>query len=220
MSPRCPLFVLVIALAACQPAEISHTGSSQASSVVATESDYLALSDQAGLLALYYAQSGQPIPYDAFAELLSEQYRNTSNSFKRQALLETLSPQIDALVAQRQAKPCFTLKVRLQLGHFDLQQRQFPLSGLEADTQFAFLPGGVAITQASPPIRAYRPHDEAMAHRIEEHISQNGAAYAYPATTWWCSSGVTQQQGRKLLQARLLRIQIHDVLAAPIEILP
>ncbi|TJZ73201.1 hypothetical protein [Chitiniphilus eburneus] len=211
---------LVVALSACHPATPVQpaplAASARESAPVRNAASYPLLDDQAGLMALYYGQARLPVPYERMAEAMSNDYRETSNSFQRRSLLDALTPQIDALLTRWQSQSCFSLKSRVSFSHFDLNQRVFRVSGLEAPMQFAFESGRYAIVLNNPPPHEYRPASEQLARRIEDVITRNGATFAYPVTLRLCARGVRDIADRNLVVANLEHADVLDLTKNPL----
>lgn len=58
-------------------------------------STYVNVDSGIQLAYLYYAVSGLPTDYEKLAEISSQDYRSTTDSFKKKDILDTLKPQID-----------------------------------------------------------------------------------------------------------------------------
>jgi hypothetical protein len=105
----------------------------------------------------------------------------------------------------------------VQLGHFDLKNNVFPISGLETSTQLAFDNGNYALMQNSQKsIHQYQPASQQQAREIEDVISKNGAAYSYPARLYLCAQGVRDLDGKYIITASLHKIEIDEVKEQPL----
>ncbi|MCA7889048.1 hypothetical protein LGM58_38365 [Burkholderia contaminans] len=118
------------AAAASAAAAISNVALPQADASMPLD-HYLKVDDAGQQLALFYAVSGEPVDYEKAAEAISLDYRNTTDVFKRKALLGQIKPKIDAQVAAFKNNRYVMLSWGTgQLGHYDMAGQFFPVNGL------------------------------------------------------------------------------------------
>jgi hypothetical protein len=77
---------------------------------------------------LYYALAILPVDYEKMAGIVSQEYRSTSDAFRKHELLEALKPRVDATIAGYRQNRYFRVSMRGSLNHYDFSTRSFPLS--------------------------------------------------------------------------------------------
>jgi len=91
--------------------------------------NYINLTSGNQLMFLYYALSGMPPDYSKIAGLYSKDYRSTSDTFKQQDILKTLTPQIDAsIAAAKSQRYLIWTEDYSPVGHYDFGKKAFPLN--------------------------------------------------------------------------------------------
>lgn len=101
-------------------------------------SSYRKLGDNnADAMFLYQAVSSLPPDYEKLANGISKEFRDTSDSFRKQELLVALKPQMEQLIAQAKASPYgyITLKYNNNLEAYDFQRKGFPVFSFGENTQ-------------------------------------------------------------------------------------
>lgn len=209
-----------LCLAACQPVQSTDTLSASPPAVNLVQPDargFMPLESQVELMALYYNISALPLPTERMAEALSNDYRETRNSFQRQELLNALEPRITQLMRTWQNQRCIQMKSRVQLGHFDLKNNLFPIYGLEASSMLALDNSNYALMlNSTRNIHQYQPETQQQAREIEEVISKNGAAYSYPVRLYLCAQGVRDSEGKYIITASMHKIEIDELKEQPL----
>lgn len=139
---------------------------------------YVMLTDSAQLMYLYAAFSGMPPDYDKMASVISQDYRATSDEFKKHDMLAALKPKIDAGIADAKAHPYVTfISNNPQIGHYDFQRKVFPVGDdlfrpngserFQGAYQYELtVTNGQVFQQLNVP-------DESLAKSIETLVSQN-----------------------------------------------
>lgn len=94
------------------------------------EDKYSRIDSGAQLAYLYYAVSGMPIDYEKVAQSVSNDYRMTSNEFKKKELLDSLKPKIDQQVAFYKANRYVVIDSDFTLEHIDMATKSFPMRGI------------------------------------------------------------------------------------------
>jgi len=90
---------------------------------------YEALQSGNQLMFQYYAHAGLPLDYPAIAGFMSNEYRQTSDSFRQHDLLEALRPRIDAALAHAKSSPYLRMDIDMagELSAYDFTRKGFDL---------------------------------------------------------------------------------------------
>jgi hypothetical protein len=163
--------------------------------------------------ALLYSLSGLPPDYEKLAMAASQEYRSTSDAFRKRDLMQALKPQIDQqiLAYKDPRNRYFTAKVgnALPLGHYDFKTRSFPFtqdlsSGTyhyfndAPDYSFAFTNGGA--------FQRVPQTDEQKAKDIEDLVTK-GLIYQGDAVAYMFAQGADTANNRVLMQ--IVRMVLH-----------
>ena len=91
----------------------------------------------ADAMFLYQAVSSLPPDYEKLANGISKEFRDTSDSFRKQELLAALQPQMEQQIAQAKASPYgyITLKYNNNLEAYDFQRKGFPVFSFGENTE-------------------------------------------------------------------------------------
>lgn len=90
---------------------------------------YTMLTSGNQLMFLYYALSGMPPDYSQIASAYSQDYRNTTDSFKQHDILQALTPQINAAITAAKSQRYVIWAVNnILIGHYDFNKKAFPLN--------------------------------------------------------------------------------------------
>lgn len=95
------------------------------------DTQYAELTSGAQLAELFYAVSGMPPDYEALSSIVSEEYRTTSDEFRKRDLLQALRPKIEEQIATY--KDPKNRYFRLQalnnnvIQHYDFKTSSFPV---------------------------------------------------------------------------------------------
>lgn len=133
-------------------------------------SEYPQLEGGNQIMFHYVAASKLPPDYAKLAEPFSKEYRNTSDAFRRNDLLEAIKPQLDQQIAQARANPYGWMKVGdANLGAYDFDRKGFPVGEFASSTTRYFNDNyGYKIGWSNYSQIAFAPvTDEAAARRIE-----------------------------------------------------
>ena len=86
---------------------------------------------------LYQAASNMPPDFEMLAAQYSKEYRETSDSFRKQELLTALKPQIEQRIAQAKVSPYaqITLNYNNNLEAYDFQRKGFPVLSFAENTK-------------------------------------------------------------------------------------
>ena len=163
--------------------------------------------------ALFYALSGLPPDYEKLAMAASQDYRSTSDAFRKRDLLQALKPQIDQQM-QAYKDPrnrYFTSKVAngMPIGHYDFKTSSFPFAqDLSSGTyhyfndapyySYAFTNGGA--------FQRFPLTDEQKAKDIEDLVTK-GLIYQGDAVAYMFAQGADTANNRVLMQ--IVRMILH-----------
>jgi hypothetical protein len=175
------------------------------------DSAYVDLTKGNQVMFLNAAFSGLPANYDRMAQAYSNDYRSTSDAFKKHDLLTALQPKMDAAIADAKAHPYITwTDDSPQIGHYDFTQHTF------ADGSALFQQGGyvsffdnggynLAVTNG-PAFQQLHVADETKARAIEELVgkvqSLRVRIYAFVQST--------DDSGAPTVEAMITKVQLLD----------
>ena len=133
-------------------------------------STYVELESGNQLMFLYVAASKLPPNYEKLAAAFSSEYRNTSDSFRKNDLMQAIKPQLEQKIAQASTDPYAWMGVsNAELGAYDFQRKGFPVGAFEEGSYRYFNDNyGYKIGWANGPQLAFAPvADEAVARQLE-----------------------------------------------------
>lgn len=130
------------------------------------------------IMFLYVAASRLPPDYEKLAESFSEEYRNTSDSFRKNDLMQAIRPQLDEKIAQAKSAPYGWMEVddSNNLDAYDFARKGFPVSEFSSShTRYFGDAYNYKITWANHPQLAFAPvADETAARELESMRSKYG----------------------------------------------
>lgn len=142
--------------------------------------EYREISGGNDLMFLYYAQLGIPVDYDKVAQIYSEDYRRTSDTFKKQDIVNALKPRIDSQIeAARSGRyVIWTIDSPYNslLSSYRMETKSFPVQQLTADAFYYFTDNasGYHISFANAEdFKSLTVPDEGKARAIEAMVSKN-----------------------------------------------
>ena len=133
-------------------------------------STYAELDSGNQLMFLYVAASRLPPDFTKLARSYSKEFRNTSDSFRQNDLLQAIKPQLDQRIAQARADPYGWMDVdNAELGAYDFQRKGFPVGAFEEGSYRYFYDNSdYRLGWANGPQLAFAPvPDEAIARQLE-----------------------------------------------------
>lgn len=137
---------------------------------------YRTLQSGNDLMFLYYGLSNMPVDYDKVAQSYSQDYRGTQDSFKKQDLLTSLKPHIDAEIQSAKNSRYVMMSVSgVSLNAYDFSKKGFAVNnfGQAGQTQFFFDNSTYQAEYTNGPNFAFLPvSDETAARQIENMRSQ------------------------------------------------
>lgn len=140
---------------------------------------YRKLANGTDALFLYQAASSLPPDYEKLAQAYSSEFRETSDSFRKQELLAALKPQMEQLVGQAKASPYayITLKYNNNLEAYDFQRKGFPVFSFGENTQqerVGDYSSGKTLNWVNRSQVAFAPVADETAARAIESMRTNG----------------------------------------------
>lgn len=186
------------------------------------DTGYADLNSNYQIGALFLALSGLPPNYEALDRLASEEYRKTSDAFRKRDLEAALKPAIDKALASSKdpAHRYFKFKLDggLQLGHYDFASKSFPLMSKPAtDVDHWFTVGGAYYANQDTPYKFYFTNgddfyrlpvaDEAKAKAIEDLIAKR-QFFGGSVTAYVFAQGADTTANR--VQMQILRVVLRD----------
>ncbi len=89
---------------------------------------YVPLTSGNQLMLFYYGISNMPVDYEKIAQGYSQEYRATSDVFKKQDMLKALKPRIDAEITRAKNTRYFRIEDVATLANYDLNAKAFPVN--------------------------------------------------------------------------------------------
>lgn len=169
---------------ATDPAVLAQTADAQRGSRLpqpdrsVPSAQYMTLESGNQIMYAYYALSGLPVDHAATAELISRDYRVSTNSFRKRDLLAALKPRIDASVAEAANSPYVRLDINGSsslLSSYDFQRKGFLVKALEDASATRYFNDNSRYRIKFPNAEAFSMlpvTDEAQARKIEELLSK------------------------------------------------
>jgi len=136
-------------------------------------SQYRELTSDKDVMFTYYAMSSLPVDYDKLLLNYSQDYRATSDEFKKQDIQKALKPKIDQEIAN--AKGVNYIKVKwdqFRLDKYDFQAKAFPQHTLTNDVNFGWGYDYRIEFSNGDDFKLLKVDDETKARIIEEKRSQ------------------------------------------------
>jgi hypothetical protein len=136
---------------------------------------YIKLDSGAQLAFLYYAVSGMPIDYERMAKVASNDYRYSSDEFKKKELLDIIKPKIDERVAYFKEHRYVRLNTNYEFQHIDMASKKFPIKGVPSDGEKIYFNDDssfkLGVTNGDQ-FNKYTPTDDNQAREIESLVSK------------------------------------------------
>ena len=134
-------------------------------------SSYPELKSGQQIMFLYVAASRLPPDYPKLVESFSQEYRNTNDSFRRNDLIQAITPQIDQKIAEASAMPYAWMEIddNGSLDAYDFSRKGFPVAEFASSrTRYFGDAYAYKITWSNGHQLAFaRVADEAAARQIE-----------------------------------------------------
>ncbi|WBS02498.1 hypothetical protein OU994_30370 [Pseudoduganella sp. SL102] len=157
------------------------------------------------LAYLYYAISGMPVDYEKLAGIISGDYRNTTNAFKKEEILQSLKPKIDQQIGFYKDNRYVVIDTDFRMSHIDMASKSFPINGVPAGKSYLYFADsssyklGVTNGEAFSKYKAASDDQARMIEGLVEKYNANGKAkiflYAQDADM---NSGVVKFQAVKV----------------------
>jgi hypothetical protein len=187
------------------------------------DSAYADLKNDAQLGELFYALSGLPPNYQALDSYASEEYRRTTDAFRKRDLEKALQPQIDQAIADYKdpSKRYFKFKLdgAVNLGHYDFATKSFPVREDFTPNLDHFFNGGYAGVYGNltsnykfnlangKDFTSFPVPDETRAKQIEGMIASN-QLYGGATILYVFAQGSDDSANR--IQMQIMRVTLLD----------
>lgn len=127
------------------------------------------------LMFAYYALSGLPVDYEKIAQVYSQDYARTADTFKKNDILTALKPRIDAEIAKAKTQRYFKFNDQPNLSHYDFANKSFAINNAvmqgKASSYFNDNPAyNIGITNGEQ-FAALKVADENLARSIEKMLT-------------------------------------------------
>ena len=100
---------------------------------------YVELNSGNQVMFMYYAMSTLPVDYEQIASVYSQDYRATSDAFKKSDILKAVKPVIDTEIAKAKANRYFMVANDARLSSYDFTGKGFSINAdLSAGSQYYF----------------------------------------------------------------------------------
>ncbi|WP_343628374.1 hypothetical protein [Roseateles sp.] len=141
---------------------------------------YRAIDSGNQLMYLFYAVSGMPPDMEQIAERLSQDYRATNDSFKRQDILKVLAPRVQSEIAAAGGHRYVIWEADNDVvDHYDFERKRFPVKPPFWKGESNFYYNDNAFYKISfngdERVRGIPVADEAAARAIEDKVGKYGA---------------------------------------------
>lgn len=137
---------------------------------------YAEMSSGKQVMFAYLAVDTMPLNYEKVAELISQDYRNQSDEFKKRDLLTALKPAIDAEVAKAKKGGYYYMSIDDRLENYNFDNKSFPHTGFEEGgyRYFYDMANYKLKFSNSGQYRSIKVDDENLARDIESLRSKGG----------------------------------------------
>lgn len=161
-------------------AEVQRTATLPQADPATPAGAYQAIDSGNQLMYLFYAVSGLPPDMDQIAERLSQDYRSTQDSFKRQDLLKVLAPRVKSEIAAAGQHRYVIWEADSELlERYDFEHKRFPVKPAfwKGEGNFYFNDNSLyrLSFKGGDKLQSLPVADEAMAREIEGKVNQYGA---------------------------------------------
>lgn len=103
-------------------------------------SEYKEITSGNDLMFLYYALLSLPVDYEKIASIYSQDYNSTSDSFKKQDIINSLKARVDSQISAAKSSRyviyTYAEDYKSALNSYDFQSKSFKLNGLDANSSY------------------------------------------------------------------------------------
>ncbi len=156
--------------------------------------------------ALLYALENLPPNYEQLAMAASQEYRSTSDAFRKRDLMQALNPQIDQQILAykdpRNRYFTFRLGNGMPLGHYDFKTKSFPFTQDLSSSIYRYFndaPNYSFTFTNGNAFQRYPVADEQKAKDIEDMVTK-GLIYQGDAVAYMFAQGADPANNRVLMQ--------------------
>lgn len=177
-------------------------------------SDYSELDSALPLIMTYYNLTGLPPAFDEMAKLVSADYANENDAFKKQDIFKVLKPKLQTDMQALTARPYLVLSDRVSLSPYDVNQRMFPVSGTPIDQENLFFPDSAyvisryaMVLENRTEFSTFKVSDENKAREIESVRSQQ-PSQEYEAKFYLYARDAKDLQGSKRVYFEVMKVVV------------
>lgn len=169
---------------------------------------YAELRGEAQLMQVYYALSRLPVPWDRLASAVSNDFRNTDDSFARQEILKVLKPRLEDEIAGFAQNRYIMIPARVGLNAYDFERKGFPMRGFEPGSFLSFGTSGYVLAYSNGDQFRFAPiGDETLARDIEG-ARANRPYGDYRARIYAFGRHASDDAGRYTVKAQIVKVVV------------
>lgn len=169
---------------------------------------YAELRGEAQLIQVYYALSELPVPWDRLASAVSNDFRNTHDSFARQEILKVLKPRLEGEIAGFAQNRYIMIPARVGLNAYDFERKGFPMRGFEPGSFLSFGNTGYVLAYSNGDQFRFAPiGDETLARDIEGTRAKRPYG-EYQARVYAFGRHAADDAGRYTVKAQIVKVVV------------
>ena len=172
---------------------------------------YVKLDSGNQVMFAYYAISNLPIDYEKIALSYSNEYRQTSDEFKKRDILNSLKPRIDAEISKAKEQRYWKVTQGANLSHFDFDKKTFAENNpLLQDGGYIYFDDNnaynLSITNGES-FRTIKVDDENKARQIEKNVNN---AYSAPMNNVFYVFVQDVDQNKSTVKCQIIKSKLLD----------
>lgn len=169
---------------------------------------YVELRGEAQLMQAYYALSGLPVPWDRLASAVSNDFRNTHDSFARQEILNVLKPRLEEEISGFAKNRYIMIPARVGLNAYDFERKGFPMRGFEPGSFLSFGNSGYVLAYSNSDQFRFAPVGEETLARDIEGVRANRPYGEYRARVYAFARHAADDAGRYTVKAQIVKVVV------------
>jgi hypothetical protein len=183
---------------------------------------YQTLQSGLQIALLYYGLGKTTLPATDLAQQFDPDYQQTTDTFKKQDLLNAIQTRFASQQQKLLASPYVRINASAALGHYDATTKSFPLLnfGVNGDSRFMMndSPAYGVVVRGDPRFASVVPASEADARALEAKISASGNGSQMPVNidVYAKAADTTTFASRKDIVAKIAAIHVAETNNAPI----
>ena len=129
------------------------------------------------VMFLYYALSNMPVPYEDIAQVYSPDYSRTSDSFKRNDIVQALKPRVDQEITSAKSGRYVMLEQQDNslLQRYNFEKKSFGVNEYSGNDRYTYFNDNSQYTLATTngsQFASFPVSDETKARKIEGYLSK------------------------------------------------